>query len=359
MNSSKENLQYSQILIIGSGIIGKFNALELSKLGFEVSIIDPFQNNNSSNAALGILMGNIYQKRKGRSWVLREKSLQLWPKWLKEFKEINTLLKVEKPLIKITSNEENFEKMSNFVKKYSNYNLEVLKDSSRTLENIRNLFKNSKLKGIVSYDDGRIDPKLLLNTIDIILETKSIQTIKDSVIKVEKNKEEWVSVLKGGKKIISKVVILCNSLNSLNLVENSKYKFNLQPVLGQAIEISIADDSTNFLKLPKVFSINGKNIIPLNKQKLIIGSTDEYNHELQEEQVEELLNFLEEKPKWLNTKHISKKWFGIRSKPVGEGSPLLKSLEKGLILCSGFYKNGILLAPACSKWISQEINFHI
>ena len=359
MNSSKENLQYSQILIIGSGIIGKFNALELSKLGFEVSIIDPFQNNNSSNAALGILMGNIYQKRKGRSWELREKSLQLWPKWLKEFKEINTLLKVEKPLIKITSNEENFEKMSNFVKKYSNYNLEVLKDSSRTLENIRNLFKNSKLKGIVSYDDGRIDPKLLLNTIDIILETKSIQTIKDSVIKVEKNKEEWVSVLKGGKKIISKVVILCNSLNSLNLVENSKYKFNLQPVLGQAIEISIDDDSTNFLKLPKVFSINGKNIIPLNKQKLIIGSTDEYNHELKEEQVEELLNFLEEKPKWLNTKHISKKWFGIRSKPVGEGSPLLKSLEKGLILCSGFYKNGILLAPACSKWISQEINFHI
>jgi len=51
MKSLKENFQKANIVIIGSGIIGKFNALELSELGFQVTIIDPTQLQNSSNAA--------------------------------------------------------------------------------------------------------------------------------------------------------------------------------------------------------------------------------------------------------------------------------------------------------------------
>ena len=59
MKGLKENFQKAHILVIGSGIIGKFNALELSELGSQITIIDPTQNNNSSNAALGLLMGNL------------------------------------------------------------------------------------------------------------------------------------------------------------------------------------------------------------------------------------------------------------------------------------------------------------
>ena len=51
MKSLKENFHKAHIVIIGSGIIGKFNALELSELGFQVTIIDPTQVQNSSNAA--------------------------------------------------------------------------------------------------------------------------------------------------------------------------------------------------------------------------------------------------------------------------------------------------------------------
>ena len=74
---------------------------------------------------------------------------------------------------------------------------------------------------------------------------------------------------------------------------------------------------------------------------------------------EELTNFLDEKPHWLTEGKISKKWFGIRSKPEGEPSPIMKNLEDGLIICTGFYKNGILLAPACSKWVANEIKNYL
>ena len=57
-----------------------------------------------------------------------------------------------------------------------------------------------------------------------------------------------------------------------------------------------------------------------------------------------LTNFLDKKPNWLMKGKISKKWYGIRSKPDGEPSPIMKNLKDGLIICTGFYKNGILIS---------------
>ena len=75
MKSIKENFQKAHIVIIGSGIIGKFNAIELSELGFQITIIDPAQLQNSSNAALGLLMGNMYQKRRVEAGISGNKAL--------------------------------------------------------------------------------------------------------------------------------------------------------------------------------------------------------------------------------------------------------------------------------------------
>ena len=74
---------------------------------------------------------------------------------------------------------------------------------------------------------------------------------------------------------------------------------------------------------------------------------------------EKLTNFLDKKPKWLENAKITKQWFGVRSQPDGEPSPVMKNLEDGLILCTGFYKNGFLLAPACSKWVAMELKRYL
>jgi D-amino-acid oxidase len=154
-------------------------------------------------------------------------------------------------------------------------------------------------------------------------------------------------------------VILCNSLKTVDLIDNKSHNIKLKPVLGQAIEIDINETEVDLLSLPKQFNIDGKNIIIKSKNKLIIGSTDEYNTTPEENTFEKLTNFLYKKPNWLMRGKISKKWYGIRSKPDGEPSPIMKNLLDGLIICTGFYKNGILLAPACSKWVANEIKSYL
>jgi len=155
------------------------------------------------------------------------------------------------------------------------------------------------------------------------------------------------------------MVILCNSLKAVNLIDNLTHNIKLKPVLGQAIEVDVNDAEVDLLSLPKQFNINGKNIIPKSKNKLIIGSTDEYSTKPEKNTFEKLTNFLDKKPNWLEKGKISKKWYGIRSRPDGDPSPIMKNLEDGLIVCTGFYKNGILLAPACSKWVANKVKNYL
>ena len=359
MNQAKDKFNKIKVLVVGSGIIGKSNAFKLSNYGFDITVVDQDEIQNSSNAAIGILMGKIYQKRKGRSWELRERSSELWPKWIEILQNYNSKLRIEKPLFQLTDDVQKFKKLTTFANNYPWDDLEIVETNSYNLNSINKIFKGNKLQGIISHQDGRINPKLLLKTLQIALKAKNVKTINNQVISIEKNNNRWNCKLKSGEILISEIVILCNSLESLKLINQEIYNIKLKPVLGQAIEILHKEKSADFSSLPKILNINGKNLITISKEKIIIGSTDEYNFKPREFYLKDLFNFIEQKPSWLEEKNITRRWFGIRSKPEGEPSPLLKSLDKGLILCSGFYKNGILLAPACSHWVSEEIKKHI
>jgi D-amino-acid oxidase len=355
MKSLKENFQKTHIVIIGSGIIGKFNALELSELGFQISIIDPAQILNSSSAALGLLIGNMYQKRRGRSWALRKQSIELWPKWLEFLQNFNKELHIAKPLIQLTTNKEKFNKLEKFVNEANDTNLRILEEDSIIIKNINKAFQTKIIKGMISYEDGRINAKSLLKTLDKCLRQKKINFVKEEIIKIRKSKNQWISKTRNNEEIKSDIIILCNSLKAVDLIDTISHTIKLKPVLGQAIELGINDAEVDLLTLPKQFNINGKNIIPISKNKLIIGSTDEYSTKPEENIFEEITNFLDKKPIWLINSQVTKKWFGVRSRPEGEPSPIMKNLGDGLIICTGFYKNGILLAPACSKWVANEI----
>ena len=109
----------------------------------------------------------MYQKSRGRSWELREKSNELWPKWIKFLQQYNKNLTIEKPLIQLTTNKAKFEKLNKFISNHPNQDLEILDRNSAIIKNINQIFNVENLKGIISFQDGRIKPITLLKTIDI------------------------------------------------------------------------------------------------------------------------------------------------------------------------------------------------
>ena len=89
-------------------------------------------------------MGYIYQKRNGRSWILRKQSLELWPKWIKLLQEFNPELHIEKRLIQLTTNDEKFEKLNKFVNDNTNQGLEILEKDSIIIKNINKISAKNK-----------------------------------------------------------------------------------------------------------------------------------------------------------------------------------------------------------------------
>jgi len=241
----------------------------------------------------------------------------------------------------------------------NNLNLQILERDSIIIKNINKAFQTQNIKGMISLKDGRINPFSLLQTLNKYLRHKKINFSEREIIKIRKSNNQWISTTSNNENIKSDMVILCNSLKAVDLIDNISHNITLKPVLGQAMEIDVNDAEVDLLSLPKQFNINGKNIIPISKNNLIIGSTDEYSTKPEKNTFEKLTNFLDKKPNWLEKGKISKKWYGIRSRPDGEPSPIMKNLEDGLIICTGFYKNGILLAPACSRWVANEIKNYL
>ena len=72
MNSQKAKNIEIEISVIGSGIAGITTAFYLGRKGYKVNLIDPKVNskinnlnpNNGTEAALGVVMGNIYKNQK-------------------------------------------------------------------------------------------------------------------------------------------------------------------------------------------------------------------------------------------------------------------------------------------------------
>ena len=194
----------------------KFNALELSELGFQVTLLDPTQLQNSSNAALGLLMGHMYQKRRGRSWDLRKQSIELWPEWITLLQKFNCALNIEKPLIQLTTNEEKFKKLEKFIYENNDRNLRILERDSIYIKNINKAFPSKNLKGMISFEDGRINPLSLLQTLDKYLKHKKINFSEEEIIKIRKSNNQWISITRNNENIKSDMVILCNSLKAID-----------------------------------------------------------------------------------------------------------------------------------------------
>jgi glycine/D-amino acid oxidase-like deaminating enzyme len=80
----------NQVVVIGCGIVGAAIAYELSLVdGLKITVLDRQQPaQGSTGAALGVLMGAISKKTKGRAWQLRQTSMQRYETLIPELETL-------------------------------------------------------------------------------------------------------------------------------------------------------------------------------------------------------------------------------------------------------------------------------
>ena len=81
----------SKIVIVGCGVVGAAIAYELSLISdLDITVIEKnTPASGSTGAALGVLMGAISQKKKGRAWRFRATSLKRYETLIPELEATN------------------------------------------------------------------------------------------------------------------------------------------------------------------------------------------------------------------------------------------------------------------------------
>tara|TARA_Y100001968_G_C19416492_1_gene749297 strand:- start:217 stop:1305 length:1089 start_codon:yes stop_codon:yes gene_type:complete len=361
MQTIKPNKQL-KITVIGSGIAGISTTYYLAKKEHEITIIDPTVNNkinekypqNATEASLGILMGYVFKRSKGRGWKMRSKSMEIWSEWMKELKHYNDQVMIQKPLIQLANSIEESEIMKTIANERRNLGLYFI-----TSKNVADY--SNKHGGLLSSNDGRIDPKILILSLKEAIKNYNIRIIKQSVLSIKRSQSEintrWQVIMTNGQIIEQDIIVICAGLGTNDLLKSLGHKVNIEPILGQALELEVKNQTWS--NWPAVLSINGINLIPKGKNKILIGASVEPGVKCG---LEPKINMLNTYKKNLSKQHsyiIKNTWSGLRARPKNSPAPLLLHLEKGLIINSGHYRNGLLLAPSCAEWVDHEIQKEI
>ncbi|KGG14512.1 MULTISPECIES: NAD(P)/FAD-dependent oxidoreductase [unclassified Prochlorococcus] len=354
-----------EIAIIGGGIIGSTTAFYLAKLGHNITIIDPeldrqekdLKYRTGTKASLGIIMGNTFRRSSGRSWRLRQRSMELWPKWLEQLSIPNIPLKIETPLIQIASNAKEMKRMYSLINERKELGLEALKNN-QTNQKSRN-WPESIYGGLISNQDGRINPTTLMKCLIVMLKKLNVEKINKKVgslnYSLQNNQKKWILKLDDNNKVTKDFVILCSGLHSEFLLESINKKLPMESVLGQAIKLVLKEDYKNWDDWPAVLSCHGFNLIPQNKNEIILGATLEPGRKPNEMDLKKMKTLNGFSPQWLDSASVEDYWYGIRIKPANQAAPLLEEVQPGLILNTAHYRNGFLLAPACAEWVGNRI----
>ena len=365
MNKEKAEKNLIEISIIGCGIAGIATAFQLGKKGYKVNLIDPLVNSkvnnlipkNGTQASLGVLMGNIYKRSKGRTFLLRNKSMNLWKEWLGEINCTDSNFIFEKPLIKLANSEQEYQSMIKLIENKKGYEIEILDRNSLDFWN--SIFEKKLIGGLISHDDGRLNPTKIINSLMLSLDQLKINKIEKNVRKINKNnniyEKRWNINLENNQSIDQDFIIICSALNTQKLLRPIGHEILLEPILGQVIELELKNKNTQWKRWPGILNYQSINFIHQDSNHMLMGATIEKGIKPSQIYKEEMLNMNNNAPKWIKNAKICNEWNGVRARPMNEPAPLLKELEPGLLINTGHYRNGVLLAPACAEWIEIKI----
>jgi glycine oxidase len=368
--------------IIGCGIIGASIAFELSQFPeLKVTVFDkqpPAQ--GSTGAALGVLMGVISHKTKGRNWQLRETSLQRYETLIPELEAVTgRKIPVNKQgILMLCSEGEDLIKWENLIatRRSQGWKLEIW-DVERVRDSCPHLYLNDRIiAAIYSPQDRQVDPTALtLALVDAAerngvifefgVEVEGITQLNSQVSEIQLPSS--IAVNKScGTGILPVIenfdrLIVAAGLGSAAVTASLNQLVDIRPVLGQALHLLTPNPVENPDFMP-VITCDDVHIVPLGNQEFWVGATVEFSEnggeiEANADMLAQVMARAKSLCPALAEAEIISKWSGLRPRPEGRPAPIIETLPGNdrVLIASGHYRNGVLLAPATARSIREMI----
>jgi glycine/D-amino acid oxidase-like deaminating enzyme len=350
------------VVIIGCGVVGATIAYELSQIpGLKITVFDQqTPAKASTGAALGVLMGAISQKIKGKAWRMRETSVQRYETLIPELENI-TGRKIpfnRQGILSLCWEEDDLSSWEQLqkVRQSQGWNLEIW-DAAK-LKNICPQVNHPQITAAVySPQDRQLDPTAL--TLALVDAAERNGVIFNFGVTVLGNELGTITTTEG--KITADWFVITAGLGTTALTAKLNQPIDIRPVLGQALQVRVGHLLGNPDFQPAITG-HDVHIVPVGDGDYWVGATVEFpvngdeippNEALLASVRQQAIAFCPE----LATATIIRTWSGLRPRPEGRPAPVIGKLPgfDHILLATGHYRNGVLLAPATASAIREMI----
>jgi glycine oxidase len=335
------------IVVVGAGIVGTMLAYSLSRQGLTVTVIEAEQPGKAATgAALGVMMAVCSQKLKGDLVDLRLQSLQMYEQLVPE-------------LIDLTGQEIRFNRAGILclyrsdlgktkspaliaMRQSQGYNLEWLDRAE-----IQKLYPQVLAEsGLYSPQDRAIAPQDLISALVLAARKNGVKfQLESTVTSLDRLPAADFTVITAG-------------LGSNQILTSLGITAPLVGVGGQALSLELP--GLNLKTAIHAETETGDlNLVSLGSDRYWLGATVEFG--VQDLPRPENIKFILEQaigfcPK-LSQAKILNTWAGYRPRPQFQRSPILGFLpnQPKVLIATGHYRNGILMAPITAKIIQDLI----
>ncbi|MBF2077928.1 MAG: FAD-dependent oxidoreductase [Synechococcales cyanobacterium T60_A2020_003] len=361
----------TKIVVVGSGVVGAAIAYELSQCpDVDLVLLDkqsPAQ--AATGAALGVLMGIISQKTKGRAWRLRHTSIQRFHTLIPE---LETLTGEPLPvntdgIVMLLPPDTDLAKWDALIdlRKQQGWSLERW-SMSEVQERCPALNPEGAIAAIYSPQDRQINPSAFTQALIAGAVHHGAKTqFGVEVIRFETRGTEtviWVRSPDGAEEAIATdLVIIAAGLGSTPLTERLHTPVDVRPVLGQAMRVRLPEPLSPNAFHP-VMTAHDIHVVPLGGTEYWVGATVEFPLEsgevIQEvERLEEVWQGAIALCPALVNAEIVQTWSGLRPRPFNRSAPIIEAIpgQESIVLATGHYRNGVLLAPATALMVKEMV----
>lgn len=346
----------SSVVVVGGGVMGCAAAYELSRRGVAVTVLErSVPGAEASSAAAGILGAQVEAHQPGPLSELGLASLELYPALVADLERASGIaigyrkcgvLKVayEAPVLAQLARELSWQKKARLP-------LERVTASALVK---REPALSSELAGGLWFEaDATLEPRALLSALRVAAERAGAAFRSGSFVKrVALVDGRAVGVELDDGKLVSgsHVVLAAGSWTSL-LSSSHEHAPRVVPARGQIVELK-----TSVPLLSSIVFGPDCYLVPRADGRLLIGSTLEFvgfRREVTAGAVAKLLAAAIRLVPALAEAELSGSWSSFRPYTADELPLLGPSTTPGLILMSGHYRNGILLAPISAAIVAS------
>ena len=365
----------STVVVVGAGLVGTAAAWWLQSHGHQVLIVDPGDRDDDessddaslsgSQAALGVLMARVFHRSRGRAWRLRQHSLDLWGQWRRTLAGRGHLIPWRPGLLLLASDPTELDRQKALVSDPLRQGMGLELWSQDNLAELSPAGP-AAVGGLFSEADGQLDPGLALRALLSDGIAAGLCRQSGRAVALVPRGGGWRVRLEPGGVVEAAWVLVCAGVASGALLKPLDVLKPMEPVLGQALELERApDDDRRSSQLetpwnwPGALVHGGINLIPRpdlpGGRRFWLGATLEPGLRAEPGRLATMRELTGAAPTWLGAAQERRRWQGLRCRPMGQPAPLLEEVAPGLLLLSGHYRNGVLLAPASADWALRWI----